>query len=67
MKKANGNRLHCGWGKSFPEEHAILEDVYGHLKGKILIELLSFFPGVSDHGIHTSESGRRSGGVRSHF
>ena len=55
-----------GEGKSFPEEHAILGDDCDHLKGKILTELLSFFPEVSDHRIHTSES-RRSGSIKSHF
>lgn len=56
-----------GGGKSFPEKHALSEDDYDHLKERILIELLSFFPGVSDHRTHSSESGRRSGGIRSHF
>lgn len=55
------------WGKSFLEEHAVSEGHYDHLKEKILTELLSFFPGVSDHRSHTSESGRRSGGERSDF
>lgn len=50
-------------GRSFPEECAVSED-YDPIKERILTELLSFFPGVSDH---TSESGRRSGGIRSHF
>lgn len=56
-----------GGRKSFPEKHAVSEDACDHLKERILTELLSFFPGVSDHRTHTSEAGRRSGSVRSHF
>ena len=55
-----------GEGKSFLKEHAILEDDCDQLKGKIITELLSSFPEVSDHRKHTSES-RRSGSIKSHF
>ena len=66
LKKADGNGLHGGEGKSFLKEHAILEDDCDQLKGKIITELLSSFPEVSDHRKHTSES-RRSGSIKSHF
>lgn len=56
-----------GGGQSFPGEHALSEDDCEHLKERILTELLSFFPGVSDNRTQTSESGRRSRGIRSHF
>jgi len=55
-----------GGGKSFPEEHAVSEDNYDHLREKILIELLSS-QGSLIIGHTAVESGRRSGGIRSHF
>lgn len=60
MKKAEEmDYVVGGGGQSFPEAQAVSEDDQDHFTERILTELLSFFPGVSDHRIHTSESERK--------